>query len=82
MVKERKNEKVPVFTSSLIQRLGFSTHSHRRCPYCHSHGLYRENRKGLVWGLSVVGLRPYRCLDCDRVHLGFWTGTEVHGGDR
>jgi len=56
---------------SLIERLGFSTHSHRRCPYCHSNGLYRENRKGLVWGFSVVGLRPYRCLDCERVHLGF-----------
>jgi hypothetical protein len=57
--------------SSFIRKLGLSTHSHRSCPYCHSHGVYRESRKGFVWGLSALGLRPYRCLDCDRVHFGF-----------
>ena len=59
--------------SSLIQRLHLSTRSHRFCPYCHSHRIFRERRKGLVWALSLFRLRPYRCRTCYKVHFGFYS---------
>jgi hypothetical protein len=47
-----------------------TTHHHRRCPYCHG-AVYREKRKGLSKLTFVLSVRPYRCVDCDRLHYGF-----------
>jgi len=49
---------------------GLTTHKHRRCPYCHGE-VYREKRGGLAKLTLMLGIRPYRCADCDRLHYGF-----------
>jgi hypothetical protein len=37
------------------------------CPRCHCHALCRLRRKGpLGYALSLLGLRPVRCLTCGR----------------
>ena len=36
------------------------------CPRCNCHALYRTRRKGLDWVMSGIGLRPVRCMTCDR----------------
>jgi hypothetical protein len=36
------------------------------CPRCKCHALYRTRRKGLDWALSAIGLRPVRCMTCDK----------------
>ena len=43
---------------------------HRRCPYCHG-AVRREKRKGLSNLTLMLAIRPYRCVDCDRLHYGF-----------
>jgi len=53
-----------------IQRLGLSTRSHRRCPYCSSGRVYRERAEGFQKLTTFIGVRPYRCLKCDRLHYG------------
>ena len=45
--------------------------SFQRCPYCHSHEVYRSRRRGgwekLIFPLLL--LRPVRCYTCMRRHL-------------
>jgi hypothetical protein len=42
------------------------------CPRCKCHALYRTRRTGLDWIMSVFGLRPVRCMTCDkRFHLRY-----------
>jgi hypothetical protein len=36
------------------------------CPRCKCRACYALHRKGLDWILSVFGLRPARCLTCNR----------------
>jgi hypothetical protein len=48
----------------------FTTHHHRRCPYCHG-AVYRERQRGLSKLTLVIGVRRYRCANCDRLHYGF-----------
>ena len=36
------------------------------CPRCHCHALYQTRRRGLDWLISVIGLRPIRCMTCDK----------------
>jgi len=56
---------------SIVQRLKLSTRNHRRCPHCFSGRVYRERCEGIQKLTSMVGVRPYRCLKCDRLHYGF-----------
>ncbi len=47
--------------------------SFQRCPYCHSHEVYRSRRRG-GWEkfvFPVLLLRPVRCYTCMRRHLRF-----------
>jgi hypothetical protein len=60
-----------VAPSPLIQRLKLSTRGHRRCPYCFSGRVYRERCEGFQKLTSMLGIRPHRCLKCDRLHYGF-----------
>ena len=36
------------------------------CPRCKCHALYRTRRKRVDWLMSILGLRPVRCLTCDK----------------
>ncbi len=43
-----------------------------RCPRCKCHALYVARRRGLDWLMSAFGLRPVRCMTCDkRFHLRY-----------
>ena len=39
----------------------------RNCPHCRSIETFRSHRRGAVerYLLRVVGVRPFRCLNCD-----------------
>lgn len=37
-----------------------------RCPRCKCHALYIARRRGLDWLMSAIGLRPVRCMTCDK----------------
>jgi transcription elongation factor Elf1 len=42
------------------------------CPRCKCHALYRIHRTGLDWLMSAIGLRPVRCMTCDkRFHVRY-----------
>ncbi|HTP44259.1 MAG TPA: hypothetical protein VMJ13_06820 [Candidatus Acidoferrum sp.] len=45
----------------------------RSCPHCNSDEVYRSHRRGTVekYILRVVGVRPYRCANCDARFYGF-----------
>ena len=34
------------------------------CPRCKCNACYPLHRRGLDWALSLLGLRPARCLTC------------------
>jgi len=36
------------------------------CPRCKCRACYALHRKGLDWLMSLIGLRPARCLTCER----------------
>jgi len=38
----------------------------RHCPECHSEQIRRSKRRGIIERdlLSVVGIKPFRCVDC------------------
>lgn len=37
------------------------------CPRCKCHALYLAHRKDLLdWLMSAVGLRPVRCMTCEK----------------
>lgn len=38
--------------------------SHFTCPRCQCHELARSHRKGVDWLMSLIGLRPARCVIC------------------
>jgi ribosomal protein L37AE/L43A len=53
------------------------------CPYCQNSSFRRSHRGGLRQHVvSLVGIRPYRCLNCqerfwkisERVLRGIWAG--------
>ena len=54
----------------LLDNLKLTTHRSRHCPFCRGR-VYRERRTGLGKLTLLVGLRPYRCEACDKVHYGF-----------
>jgi DNA-directed RNA polymerase subunit RPC12/RpoP len=57
--------------SSALRKLKISTHAHRHCPHCHSRRVCRERRRGVEKLISILGIRLYRCIGCDRLHFGF-----------
>jgi len=36
------------------------------CPRCKCKACYALHRKGLDWVISLIGLRPARCLTCNK----------------
>jgi len=44
-----------------------------RCPYCRSEALRRSLMRGIIerWVLRMIGIRAFRCEDCDQRHYGF-----------
>ena len=54
----------------LRRYLHLTTHRHRRCPYCGGK-VRREKVNGFMALMILVALRPYRCVDCDKLHYGF-----------
>jgi hypothetical protein len=40
--------------------------SNYACPSCKCAACYAMHRKGVDWVMSLLGLRPARCLTCDR----------------
>jgi hypothetical protein len=45
----------------------------RNCPQCRSIATSRSHRRGTVerFLLTVIGLRPFRCLNCDARFYSF-----------
>ena len=64
-------ERLDTRFSTVLRKLKFSTHAHRVGPHCHSRRVCREKRHGVEKLISHLGLRPYRCIGCDRLHFGF-----------
>lgn len=54
----------------LFQWLSVTTHKHRYCPFCHGR-VSREKKRGFGRLTTLLGMRPYRCETCDRLHYGF-----------
>jgi hypothetical protein len=46
------------------------------CPRCKCRACYALHRKGIDWVVSLVGLRPARCLTCTRRFYARYTMTE------
>jgi len=46
------------------------------CPRCDCRACYALHRKGIDWVVSLVGLRPARCLTCTRRFYARYTMTE------
>jgi DNA-directed RNA polymerase subunit RPC12/RpoP len=57
--------------TAVLRTLKISTHGHRLCPHCRSRCVFREKGRGMDKLISILGVRPYRCLRCNKVHLGF-----------
>jgi len=55
----------------LLDNLKLTTHRTRHCPFCRGK-VYWEKRTGFGKLVMLVGLRPYRCEECDKVHYGFY----------
>jgi hypothetical protein len=36
------------------------------CPRCKCHALYQTRRRGVDWLMSAIGLRPVRCMTCEK----------------
>jgi len=57
----------------------------RPCPHCRSTETSRSRRHGSVerFLLRVIGVLPYRCLDCDaRFYALSWFGTGTSVTDK
>jgi len=50
----------------------------RPCPRCHSDEVFRSHRRGAMekYVLRLVGMRPYRCVNCDARFYGLSSVTE------
>ena len=46
------------------------------CPRCKCRACYALHRKGIDWVMSLVGLRPARCLTCARRFYARYTMNE------
>jgi hypothetical protein len=46
------------------------------CPRCKCRACYALHRKGMDWVVSLVGLRPARCLTCTRRFYARYKMTE------
>lgn len=46
------------------------------CPRCKCHACYALHRKGFDWVISLLGLRPARCLTCTRRFYARYTLSE------
>jgi hypothetical protein len=61
------------------------TLSKKACPHCRSLHTARSHRHGSVerFLLRVIGVLPYRCLDCDARFYAFsWLGAGTSVTDR
>jgi len=47
-----------------------------RCPSCKCSACYALHRKGVDWIPSLLGLRPARCLTCNRKFYARYTLSE------
>jgi hypothetical protein len=47
--------------------------AYHRCPFCHSHEIYRSRKRGgwEKYVFPLLLLRPVRCYTCMRRHLRF-----------
>ena len=54
----------------LNQRLPLRFGFKRSCPYCNSRTIMRMNGDTVLKRMfcSMLGVRPYLCRDCDRLH--------------
>jgi hypothetical protein len=48
-----------------------------KCPSCKIGACYPLHRKGLDWSISLLGLRPVRCLTCTRKFYRRYSLTET-----
>jgi predicted RNA-binding Zn-ribbon protein involved in translation (DUF1610 family) len=50
----------------------------RHCPHCGSAEVYRSHRRGTMerYLLRAVGVRPFRCVNCD---ARFYGRRDSHG---
>jgi hypothetical protein len=46
------------------------------CPRCECRACYALHRKGIDWVVSLVGLRPAKCLTCARRFYARYTMSE------
>jgi len=51
------------------------------CPRCKCHALYVARRRGLDWLVSAIGLRPVRCMTCDKRFYLRYSQLKAHGAD-
>jgi len=49
-----------------------SSDSKRPCPYCGGFEVFRSHRRGTMerYLLRAVGVRPFRCVNCDARFYG------------
>jgi hypothetical protein len=60
-------------TPASVRRQGIHMTMKRDCPQCRSIETSRSRRRGTVerYLLTVIGLRPFRCLNCDARFYAF-----------
>jgi hypothetical protein len=59
--------------SAVVRRTGIDMSTKRNCPQCRSIDTSRSHRRGTVerYVLAIIGVRPFRCLNCDARFYGF-----------
>jgi hypothetical protein len=59
--------------SSVVRRIGIDMSTKLNCPQCRSIETSRSHRRGTVerYLLAVIGVRPFRCLNCDARFYSF-----------
>jgi hypothetical protein len=60
-------------TPAVVRRLGIDMSTKLNCPQCRSIETSRSHRRGAVerYLLAVIGVRPFRCLNCDARFYSF-----------
>lgn len=59
--------------SAVVRRTGIDMSTKRNCPHCRSMDTSRSHRRGTVerYVLAIIGVRPFRCLNCDARFYAF-----------
>jgi hypothetical protein len=56
-----------------VVRMGVNLATTRNCPHCRRIETSRSHRRGTVerYVLTIIGVRPFRCLNCDARFYAF-----------